>query len=197
MTRKLKILVVDDEKINRNLLVGLLNDYQVIMAKNGDQALKRANSDSPPDLILLDIVMPGMDGFEVCEKLKSSNKTINIPVIFLTGKSNSEDIVRGFKIGGSDYVTKPFCPEELLARVEMHLKLQNTIKELKCALIEVKTLSKLIPICSNCKKVRDDKGYWQQVDEYITLNTETKFSHSICNDCVKDLYPSLADEVLD
>lgn len=195
MSEKKKILVVDDEKANRNILVNILKDYSVILARNGKQALERAASENKPDLILLDIVMPKPDGFEVCQILKNNKKTATIPIIFISGRRNTEDIVKGFNLGGADYVTKPFQPEELLARIETHLKLETTINNLKIALSQVKTLSGLIPICSSCKKIRNDEGFWDRVEVYITENSEAKLTHSICPDCIKKLYPEISQKL--
>lgn len=122
---KSTILVVDDTPENLDILVGLLSGkYRVKAAKSGEQALKIATK-MPPELILLDIMMPEMDGFETCQKLKSIQKTKEIPVIFLSARNETEDIVKGFELGAVDYLTKPFNPTELLARVNTHLTLQQ------------------------------------------------------------------------
>ncbi len=187
-----KILIVDDEKFNIDVLVGMLNPfYRTIAAKNGGQALRRLEKPPLPDLILLDIMMPEMDGYEVCRRIQSNEKTSNIPVIFLTAKGTTEDIIRGFKMGVVDYVTKPFCPEELTARVNTHIRLQKTISELERALNEIKTLKGMLPICSSCKKIRDDKGYWNQIETYIVAHSEAEFTHGICPECAKKLYPGM------
>jgi len=119
------LLVVDDAPDNLSLMFGLLKDhYQVKAANSGDRALQIARGDSPPDLILLDIMMPGMDGYEVCRQLKEDAKTREIPVIFLTALSGVEDEKRGFELGAVDYITKPISPPIALARVHTHLKLK-------------------------------------------------------------------------
>ncbi len=119
------ILVVDDTPDNLKLMSGLLKDlYKVKIANSGEKALSIAASEAPPDLILLDIMMPEMDGYEVCERLKSSRATRDIPVIFLTAKAETEDEEKGLKCGAVDYITKPISPPVVLARVETHLKLK-------------------------------------------------------------------------
>jgi len=119
------ILVVDDTPDNLKLMSGLLKDrYRVKIANNGEKALSITGSEAPPDLILLDIMMPGMDGHEVCRRLKAERTTRDIPVIFLTAMSGSEDEEAGLKMGAVDYVTKPITPAVILARVETHLKLK-------------------------------------------------------------------------
>ena len=124
-TEKATILVVDDTPDNLALMNSLLkDDYKVRIANGGEKALKIAVSDSPPDLILLDITMPGMDGYEVCQRLKRDPRTMNIPVIFLTAKAEMEDEKKGLELGAVDYITKPMSPPIVMARVKNHLALK-------------------------------------------------------------------------
>jgi putative two-component system response regulator len=121
------ILVVDDSPDNIILMSRLLKDhYRTKIATNGEKALKIASSDDPPDLILLDVVMPYMDGYEVCQELKKNPKTSRIPVIFLTAKTDIEDEKRGFEVGAVDYITKPVSAPLVLARVKTHLLLKDS-----------------------------------------------------------------------
>ncbi len=123
---KATILIVEDEKIYIDMLAGILPDkYSVAIAKSGEQALKRLQSVNLPDLILLDVMMPDMDGFEVCNNLKKNPDTKDIPIIFLTAKNDPEDIIKGFEVGGVDYVLKPFNSSELLRRISTHIELQH------------------------------------------------------------------------
>jgi putative two-component system response regulator len=125
LTRKPTILVVDDTPDNLTLMSGLLKDsYKVKVAINGEKALNIAQSENPPDLILLDIMMPGMDGYEVCRRLKQDAWTTDIPVIFLTAKAEVEDEKQGLEIGAVDYITKPISPPIVLARVKTQLNLK-------------------------------------------------------------------------
>lgn len=128
---KEKILIVDDISKNIQILGNILSQkaYDVAYAQSGKEALKLCDKQAF-DLILLDIMMPGMDGYEVCEKLKKQKHTKDIPVIFLTAKAEMENIIRGFEVGGQEYITKPFNSSELLARVQTHLLLQRQRKEL-------------------------------------------------------------------
>jgi putative two-component system response regulator len=122
---KKTILVVDDTPDNLSLMSGLLkDDYKVKVANNGEKALKIAATDPQPDLILLDIMMPGMDGYEVCQFLKKNPATVNIPVIFLTAKVEVEDEKKGLELGAVDYLTKPVSPPIVMARVKNHLALK-------------------------------------------------------------------------
>jgi putative two-component system response regulator len=119
------VLVVDDTPDNLSLMSGLLkDDYKVKVANNGEKALKIASSDTPPDLILLDIMMPGMDGYQVCQFLKRDPHTRDIPVIFLTAKTEVEDEKKGLELGAVDYLTKPVSPPIVMARVKNHLALK-------------------------------------------------------------------------
>src|ERR687885_995339 len=129
---KANILVVDDTVANLRLLVNLLAErgYKVRPASNGSMALSAALTE-PPDLILLDILMPNMDGYEVCEQLKADEHTREIPVIFISAVSEVLDKVKAFAIGGVDYITKPFQVEEVLARVETHLAIRNLQRNLQ------------------------------------------------------------------
>lgn len=124
--QKKTILVVDDEPVNIKIFMELLrSDYAIKVATDGEKALQIAFSDSPPDLILLDILMPGIDGYEVCRRLKADPRTKDIPIIFITAKGSEEDQTRGFELGAVDYVTKPFSPIVVKARVKTHLELKR------------------------------------------------------------------------
>ena len=125
-----KIFIVDDNLINRKLLAGILKKegYDLLEAQDGKEAVELALSDMP-DLILLDIMMPEKDGYEVCQELKANPQTTNIPIIFLSAKTQAEDKIKGLDMGGSDYVTKPFDRGEVLARVRAHLKISSLTKE--------------------------------------------------------------------
>lgn len=198
------ILVVDDSKMNLKVLVAALGDegYTVRPALSGEIALKAARKEIP-DLILLDILMPGLDGYEVCKALKSDPRLKDVPVIFISALNEMTDKVKGFSAGGVDYVSKPFQNEELLARVKTHMTLRTLQKDLEekntdlrelneklqQALNEIKSLRGILPICGHCKKIRDDTESWRAVEDYVSEHSEAEFSHSICPDCAKKYYP--------
>jgi diguanylate cyclase (GGDEF)-like protein len=122
---KPRVLIVDDERFNLNTLHGLLKeDHKIMVATGGDQALKAAVT-GRPDLILLDINMPGMDGYEVCRRLKEDNLTTGIPIIFITGLADAEDETKGLELGAADYITKPFNLSVVRARVRTQLRLKQ------------------------------------------------------------------------
>jgi putative two-component system response regulator len=130
--RQYAILVIDDTPDNLSMMTGLLKDlYKVKIAINGEAGLRIAQSDPPPDLILLDIMMPGIDGYEVCRRLKAQAATRDIPVIFLTAKADIESERQGFELGALDYITKPISPPIVLARVQTHLTLKASADFLK------------------------------------------------------------------
>jgi PleD family two-component response regulator len=191
------ILIVDDSPENLSVLTRMLAEegYQVRPAISGELALK-AIQKSPPDLVLLDIMMaPGIDGYEVCRQLKVSVVTRDIPIVFMSALHDTVNKVKAFDVGGVDYITKPFQIEEVLARVHTHLALrrlqkhlENKNAQLEDALSSVKTLRGLLPICASCKKIRDDQGYWKQIEEYIENHSEALFSHGLCPDCADKLY---------
>lgn len=183
------IMVVDDNSKNLQVVGKILykNGYDLSLLGEGKSVLELAR-EKQPDLILLDIMMPVMDGFEVCQLLKNDELTKNIPVIFLTAKTDEDDIVKGFETGGVDYIKKPFNPRELLARVNTHVELKRSREE-------IKTLKGFIPICACCKKIRDDKGFWEDVEKYIEERSYAKFSHGMCPDCVKKYYPDIYEKI--
>ena len=204
------IVAVDDNPTNLQVLMQMLNQngYKVRLAMNGQLALTAIEA-KLPDLILLDILMPDMDGYEVCRRLKANERTQDIPIIFISAIYETMDKVTAFAAGGVDYITKPFQHEEVLARIKTHLalrqlqlslqeknqELQAKNFELAAALAQVKKLSGLLPICANCKKIRNDAGYWQNVEIYIHEHSEADFSHGMCPDCMQELYPDLYDKL--
>lgn len=284
MEQRQKILVVDDDQIsldvNTLLLKGIGAD--IVTAMSGDEAIKKTIVEDF-DLILMDVMMPGIDGFEAIEAIRKDQRNNAIPVIFITSIDGDElPIIKGLTLGAIDFITKPVKKgilrlkatnllelqrnkreleltarrldqkiievEELSIKEQLHAKkaheiimqacmdgillpleigtrynrdidqmyvfakditmrklrektqaeLEKTIAEkdsliaeLNKSLATIKTLGSILPICSCCKKIRDDKGYWEQVDTYIRNHSDAQFSHSICPDCAKELYPNL------
>jgi phosphoserine phosphatase RsbU/P len=134
------ILIVDDTPLNIGVISGALKDsYKTKVATNGEKALVLASAEEKPDLILLDVMMPGMDGYEVCSRLKADPATNEIPVIFLTGQTSAEDETRGFEVGAVDYVHKPFSPAVVKARVRSHILLREARAQLASQLLALNT----------------------------------------------------------
>jgi DNA-binding response OmpR family regulator len=135
-------------------------------------------------------MMPGFDGIELCRKVRNTPRLELMYIILLTSRSEKEDLAMGFIAGANDYITKPFHPVELESRVrvgqrmvKLQTSLSGRIKELEDALSEVKRLQGLLPICSYCKKVRNEANYWQQVESYLASHTEVQLTHGVCPDC--------------
>ncbi len=188
----MRILIAEDDSVSRRLLQATLSKwrYDVAVTRDGIEAWEALQSEDSPKLAILDWMMPGMDGVELCRKVRKISGPQPVYIILLTAKGNREDIVEGLQAGADDYVTKPFDREELHARVQVGeriLKLQSEladrVKELEDALSHVKQLQGLLPICSYCKKIRDDGNYWHRVEEYIAGHSEAEFTHGICPDC--------------
>ncbi len=190
-----RILIVEDEYIIADDIQVSLKDmgYSVCgMASFGEEAIEKAEKERP-DLILMDIFLKGkMDGIETADKVRCM---FNIPVVYLTAYGNNEILERAKITGAFGYLIKPFTDRALRAAIEMaiykhHMEAEREqlIDDLKAALSQVKLLSGMLPICSNCKKIRDDKGYWNQIEQYIADHSEALFSHGICPDCVESLY---------
>ncbi|MBE9210370.1 response regulator [Nostoc sp. LEGE 06077] len=141
------VLVVDDNPANLQVLSSFLDEsnFEVWAVRSGEKALQKLNNDNLPDLILLDVMMPGMDGFETCQHLKNDPRSEDIPVIFMTALSETADKVKGLRLGAVDYITKPFQQEEVLVRIEHHLQLRNLTKTLIAQNTELqKTQTQLI-----------------------------------------------------
>ena len=188
----MKILIAEDDMVSRRLLEATLIKwgYEVVVTCDGAEAWEVLQRADAPLLAILDWMMPGMDGIELCRKVRRALMPTPPYLILLTAKGRREDVVTGLRSGANDYVTKPFDREELRARVQVGMRivelqqsLADRVKALEEALARVKQLQGLLPICSYCKKIRDDQNYWQQVENYISEHSEAQFSHSICPDC--------------
>jgi len=198
----MKVLIAEDDPVSRRLLEVRLAKwgYEVVSTKDGAEAWESLQTPGAPQLAVLDWMMPSMSGLEVCQKARAHPSAKNMHLILLTAKNSREDVVVGLNSGASDYITKPFDVEELRARVkvgERIVELQNSlaerVRDLEAALKLVKQLQGLLPICLYCKKIRNDKNYWQQVESYIMEHAEVRFSHGICPECYeKVVKPALA-----
>jgi sigma-B regulation protein RsbU (phosphoserine phosphatase) len=192
----MKVLVAEDDKVTRHLLESTLKswDYDVCTAADGAEALRILEDPAHPEVALMDWQMPVHDGPEVCRILRAKPQTIPVYIILLTSIGGSQNIVRGLESGADDYVIKPFDRGELRARldvgrriVELQLSLARRVAQLEDALARVKQLQGLLPICSYCKKIRNDNNYWQQVEGFIKEHSEARFSHGICPDCFEKI----------
>ncbi len=188
----MRILIADDDDVSRLAVEAMLikRGHEVVAVADGAEAWQALQEPDAPRLVLLDWMMPEMDGLEVCRRLRQSPLGAATYVILLTAQASKDSLVTGLDAGADDYITKPFDREELRARVqvgrrilELQRNLADQVAELEKALAEVKQLSGLLPICCYCKKIRDDKNYWQQLENYIGQRSGARFSHGICPDC--------------
>lgn len=188
----MRILVAEDQSVSRHILAANLRKwgYEVTAVEDGTQAWQALQAESAPPLVILDWLMPGIDGIEICSQIRKRPRPRPIYLILLTARRGQEDKIQGLQAGADDYITKPFDREELRARVQVGIRvlelqgaLAQRVRELEEALSRVKTLQGLLPICSYCKKIRDDRNYWQQVEGYISDHSEAQFSHGICPEC--------------
>ena len=199
----MKVLIAEDDVVSCRILEDMLNDwgYEVIVTRDGSAAWKVLHEQQPPKLAIIDWLMPGMDGVEICRRLRSGDTGEPAYVILLTGKKRKEDIVTGLEAGANDFITKPFDPEELRVRtqagrriVELQSELAARIKELQEALDHIKILQGILPICSYCKKIRDDQSYWRRLESYLAAYADVRFSHGICPECYeKHVVPMLEE----
>ena len=236
---KTGILIVEDSSAQAKILQRVLekHHFEVCRTKDGKEALQFLNGHVPA-LIISDIIMPEMNGYDFCKKVKSDERLRNIPVMLLTTLSEPEDVIKGLESGADNFMTKPYNEQALMSRIRYVLdnaelrgtrtsdtgieiafagkkhfitsnriqildllistyenaiqktrELEKTVAELTHAHETIKILKGLIPICANCKKVRNDAGYWEQIEMYIRAHSEAEFTHGLCPDCIKTLYP--------
>jgi DNA-binding response OmpR family regulator len=190
----MKILVADDDPVSRRCLEAHLLrwGHRVVVACDGPSAWEEMRAPVGPRLAILDWMMPGLDGPEICRRVRCLPEADQVYVILLTSRPSKNDVVAGLESGANDYIVKPFERDELRARlhaavriVELQRILADRIHELGAALSRVNQLQGLLPICCYCKKIRDDHNYWRQVESYIEAHSQAQFSHSICPGCLE------------
>ncbi|MCD6374113.1 MAG: response regulator [Caldisericaceae bacterium] len=242
---KIRLLVVEDSKTQALQLKNDLkkHGFEVVLAFDANQALEILENEEFR-IIISDVVMPGMDGFEFCKQVKKKFEGKTLSIILLTALNEPEDIIKGLAAGADNFIVKPYDISILISRIEyilanqlirenngpelkfevyfngkkytlashqmqiidlllssyetvMHKnrELERVNKELKNALNEIKQLHGMLPICSYCHKIRDDEGYWHRVEEYIEQHADVSFTHSLCPDCLVELYPEYAEKV--
>lgn len=198
-----KVLVAEDDFTSRTILSAMLKKwgYDPVETENGAQAWKVMQEADAPRLVLLDWNMPELNGLEVARLIRTVKTQVTPYIIMLTCRGEKSDIVDSLDVGANDHVSKPYDPNELMARLntgrhnlELQISLLGKIEALQKAMAEIKTLRGIVPICAGCKKIRDDKGFWQQVESYVTRHSEAMFSHGMCPDCARKWYPDFADE---
>ncbi|BBO66645.1 transcriptional regulator [Desulfosarcina alkanivorans] len=198
--KTIKILVAEDDYlISEDIIRGLkMQGYaNIIEAVDGEDAYEKTCS-VHPDIVLMDIMMPRLDGIAAAQKIQACCPT---PIVILTAYESSDFVIKARAAGVSAFLTKPPRQDDLeraiviaMARHADLMELRRLNQALELALVEIKRLQGILPICAKCKKIRDDKGYWQQIEAYISDHSEAEFSHSICPDCARQLYPELCDQ---
>jgi sigma-B regulation protein RsbU (phosphoserine phosphatase) len=198
-----KVLIAEDDAVSNDMLSFLVKQwgYQAVSTHDGAEAWETLQQDDPPPLAILDWLMPQLDGIEVCRRARAHPGLKRLYLIMLTSMTRSDEIVAGLQSGANDYVVKPFKAPELHARIDagarmvaLQAELGQRVSELERALSEVKQLRGIVPICSYCKKIRDDTNYWERVEDYFARHTEAKFSHSFCPECYeKFIKPQLSE----
>jgi DNA-binding response OmpR family regulator len=201
VSKQFKVLVIDDSPEILLLSTLLLRraGYEVLEASTGKECLDAVRTHHP-DLVLLDVMLPDMTGIEVCRQIKSDESLEDIFVILASGiQVSSEHQAEGLDIGADGYIIRPISNKEFLSRVqagerikraedalrEKEREQQRLVSQLREALAEIRTLKGFIPICASCKKIRDDEGYWNQFEAYISKRTDAVFSHGLCPECAE------------
>ncbi len=199
MDQVFKVLVTDDDPTILELNSSLLKKagYEVLQATTGQECLEVVRTHHP-DLIVLDVMLPDVNGTDICRKVKSDPELQGPFVILVSGvQISSNEQAQGLSAGADGYLVKPVSKKEFIARVQAMERIKRaedalretkkeqeaTIQELRKALEEIKTLRGLIPICAWCKRIRDDKGYWDELEVYLSKHSEATFSHGLCPRC--------------
>jgi DNA-binding response OmpR family regulator len=188
----MRILIAEDDRVTRRMLEVILAEwgYETVTVADGLAAWELLRDPDGPKLALLDWLMPGIDGLEVCRRVRALPTRRAPYLVLLTVCDGRPDVVAGLQAGADDYITKPFDQAELRARIQtglrivrLQLDLAAQLRDSEATLARVRQLQGLLPICMYCKKIRDDRDYWQQVEAYIAAHTEARFSHGICPCC--------------
>jgi len=178
----MRALIADDDPTGTAMLSAALRrwNFEVEAVADGDAAWRTLAASDAPTLAVLDWMMPGLDGPEICRRVRADQSRPPTYIILLTARAARTDIVAGLDAGADDYLIKPFDPDEMRARVHVGRRMLD-------AMTRVIQLSGLLPICSYCKRVRSDDNYWEQVESYITQHSNAVFSHGICPTCYEKL----------
>ncbi len=208
----MRILIAEDDYASRRILAAMLekSGHNVLETSNGLEAWEELQKADSPCMALLDWMMPEMDGLELVRRIREREQDMSrtlpggltrIYIIMLTAKIEKEDMIKGLHNGADDYLTKPFHMGVLKARVDVGQRmiglqelLLEQIRELRQSQEHIKTLQGILPICMHCKNIRNDSGYWEQIEQYVSQHTEAMFSHGICPDCMQKHYGTFLQE---
>jgi phosphoserine phosphatase RsbU/P len=192
MTDPVRVLIAEDDPVSRRALDATLAawGYEVVVTRDGTEAAGVLDGPGSPPLAILDWMMPGLDGTELCRRVRAAGRPEPPYLILLTAKDRPEDAAAGLEAGADDYVVKPFDRAELRARLrvgERTLALQrglaDRVRALEQALRQIQRLQELLPMCAWCRKIRNDDNYWQDLESYVTAHWDARFTHGVCPEC--------------
>lgn len=198
--RRMRALIADDDRIATVKLSRTLAKWQfdVSLAHDGESAWSVIQAQAP-QLAIVDWMMPALDGPALCRRIRQDATTAHMYLILLTSRDSRADVVSGLDAGADDYLVKPFDPEELRARLHVGVlvltlqeRLADRVAELEAAASVMKRLHGLLPICSYCKRVRNEGNDWEQLESYISEHSNTQFSHGVCPTCLETAYAGLS-----
>lgn len=199
----MRILIAEDDPTSASLLEAVLRKfgYEVVAVSDGTRALELLLAPDAPRLAILDWMMPGLDGPEVCRRLREAAPSQPHYLLVLTTRGSKTDTVTAIEAGADDFLTKPYDLGELRARVQAGLRilrmqdaLEQRVAELQRAVDRIRQLEGLLPICSYCKQIRDENGAWTRVDHYLEARTQAHFTHSICPSCLHERFGEDGEE---
>ena len=191
----MKALIADDDRVAATAVSASVSawGFDVEVVHDGTAAWERLTTDPAPSLALVDWEMPGIEGPELCRRLRDDPTRAHLYLVLLTARSRSADVVAGLEAGADDYLVKPVNMAELRARlhvgrrvVDLQARLAEKVTELQATLDRVRQLRGLLPICSYCKRIRNDENYWERVEVYVSEHTDATFTHGICPSCLED-----------
>ena len=175
--------------------------FDVVVANDGLDALTQLMGAPPPALAIIDWEMPGLNGPEICRRIRADQSRDGLYILLLTARSGPDDIVAGLEAGADDYMVKPVNLSELRARlhvgvrvVRLQERLANKVAELQATIDTARQLRGLLPICSYCKRIRNDQNYWERVEVYVTQHSDAKFTHGICPTCLDAVHAEIEAE---
>jgi DNA-binding response OmpR family regulator len=192
----MRLLLAEDNAVMRILLESLLREwgYEVVAVSDGTAAWRELQSLKAPELVLLDWLLPGLSGLEICRNVRQAGKTASTYILLMTGRAAPDDLIQALEAGADDYLVKPFEPAELRLRLQvagrilnLQARLGQCLRELEESRCEDKQLHGLLPICSYCKRIKDGRNSWRQIEAYISTHSAARFSHSICPACYESV----------
>ena len=198
LARRTRVLLAEDENVTRRLLEAQMTrfGFEVVSVSDGLRAWELLQSPEAPSLVVLDWNMPGLDGPDVCRRIREAGRSSYTYMLLVTARNAKSDVVQGLSAGADDFISKPVDPDELHARLRtgeriVHLEhaLAQQVKALQAAAEHVQELQGMIPICMHCKRIRNQSQIWEKVETYIESHSAAKFSHALCAECLEQHYP--------